>query len=148
MGRNSAPVNEIGQSECHDRADEASELLLSDGYAREMSGAPSIYAEVTSDTLDFHGREWINGLAAVVSYVCRYGGPPPATARTHGFPVGSWLAAQYVAQLSSTQRAALMAVPGVTLSRSPKSTVRARSIERKAAWIRIQAWAHARFIEK
>lgn len=144
MGNRSAPVQGLGQSQRHDRADNSSTLLHSDSYARELSDAPSIYTEVTAEGLDSHDREWINGYLAVVAYVCRHGGTPAASARTHGFAVGAWLHAQHTAQLSNIQRAALMAIPGITLSRSPKSSVRTRSVERNAAWIRIQTWAHAR----
>ncbi|MCV7286019.1 hypothetical protein H7J87_11825 [Mycolicibacterium wolinskyi] len=112
-----------------------------------MSDAPSIYTEVTAEALDSLNREWINGYAAVVSYVCRHGGPPATSARTHGFAVGAWLDTQHTAQLASVQRAALMAIPGITLSRSPKSSIRTRSVERNAAWVRIQAWAQARYTE-
>lgn len=129
-----------------DRAESASSLLYSDSAARDMSGAPSIYSDVNSDTLSAHSREWINGYTALVSYVCRHGGPPAASAKTHGFPVGAWLNDQYTAQLSGTQRAALMAIPGVTLSRAPKSPMRGRSTERDAAWLRIQNWVRAQIV--
>lgn len=148
MGNRSASARQVHTVERHDRADGESSLLYSDSDARDMSDAPSIYTQVTAETLNAHSREWADGYAAVVSYVCRYGGPPAATAKTHGFPVGRWLDAQHAAQLSGMQRAALMSIPGVTLSRSRKSPVRGRSVERNAAWIRIQAWAYARFAEK
>jgi len=148
MGNSSAPARQGRTVERHDRADGSSALLYSDGDARDMSDAPSIYTQVTADTLNAHSREWIDGYAAVVAYVCRYGGPPAATAKAHGFPVGRWLDTQHAAQLSGVQRAALMSIPGVTLSRSRKSRVRGRSVERNAAWIRIQAWALGRLAEK
>lgn len=148
MGNGSAPARQVPPVERHDRADEASGLLYSDGEARDMSDAPSIYTQVVAETLDALGRAWTDGYAAVVAYVCRYGGPPAATAKTHGFPVGRWLEDQHAQPLSGVQRAALMSIPGVTLSRSRKSPVRVRSVERNAAWIRIQAWAYARFDEK
>ncbi|SHQ50233.1 helicase associated domain-containing protein [Mycobacteroides abscessus] len=142
--RNTAPARRAPHPARDDRAEGASALLYSDKAAREMSGAPSIYADVTADTLNAHSREWMNGYAALVSYVCRHGGPPATSAKTHGFAVGAWLNAQYTSQLSGIQRAALMAIPGVTLSRAPKSPLlRGRSPERDAAWLRIQKWAHS-----
>lgn len=148
MASKTTSAQDVGRTQRHDRAECSSDLLQSDSYAREMSDAPSIYTAVTAESLDAHGQEWINGYAAVVSYVCRHGGAPAATAKNHGFAVGAWLDAQHSAQLSHVQRAALMAIPGITLSRSPKPTIRTRSVERKAAWIRVQAWAHARCIEQ
>lgn len=140
-------VSESERQERHTRAESSSELLHSDSYARDMSGAPSIYTSVTASALDAQSRDWRAGYTAVVSYVCRHGGPPAATARSHGFAVGQWLEAHHRAQLSDVQRAALMAIPGITLSRSPKSVIRDRSVERNAAWIRIQSWAAARLCE-
>lgn len=140
-------VSESERENRHTRAESSSELLHSDSYARDMSGAPSIYASVTAAALDAESREWKAGYTAVVSYVCRHGGPPAATARSHGFAVGHWLEAHHSAQLSDVQRAALMAIPGITLSRSSKSVIRDRSVERNAAWIRIQSWAATRTAE-
>lgn len=147
MGNQSGSAGHAHTAERHDRAESASALLYSDSDARDISGAPSIYLQVTANALEAHGKEWTDGYAAVVSYVCRYGGPPAHAAKTHGFAVGRWLEAQHAAPLSGVQRAALMAIPGVTLSRSPKSPVRERSVERNAAWIRIQAWAYSRFTQ-
>lgn len=147
MANKTALVHETELAQRHDRAESSAELLHSDSYARDMSGAPSIYVSVSAAALDAHSREWTAAYAAVVSYVCRYGGPPATSARSHGFRVGRWLEAQHNAQLSSVQRAALMAVPGITLSRSPKSAIRDRSVERNAAWIRVQSWAAARLTE-
>lgn len=148
MGSKTTSVQDVGQTQRHDRAEKASALLQSDSYARGMSDAPSIYTAVTAESLDAHDPEWLSGYAAVVSYICRHGGMPATSARSHGFAVGAWLDAQHTAQLSTIQRAALMAIPGITLSRSPKLTIRTRSVERNAAWIRIQSWAHARCIEQ
>ncbi|CAN3132198.1 helicase associated domain-containing protein [Mycobacterium sp. smrl_JER01] len=147
MASKATLVSEAEREQRHDRAESSAELLHSDSYARDMSGASSIFAGVTASALDAQSRDWCTGYTAVVAYVCRHGGPPAAAARNHGFAVGQWLESQHSAQLSGIQRAALMAIPGITLSRSPKSSIRDRSVERNAAWIRVQAWASARLVE-
>lgn len=101
-----------------------------------------------NQSLDFEvfDPEFRVGLRNLVRYVDTSGGLPSATSTYNGFPVGRWLR-DYQDNphvLDVSNRAVLLAIPGVRLTKLPNRDTRVivRPIPARAwLWERLRAWA-------
>lgn len=111
-----------------------------------MANARNLFQRNRRTSPELCSLSFQRGLRELVLYRDRKGGLPPVSARgTRGFPVGKWLLEQRMTphNLSESERAMLLAIPGVHLGVGSRPVhLNIHTSAQRALWQRLVRWAH------